>query len=81
MTTLATLIDNIMHYEVDNVEDYNNFLEWLRAVEEQNISVSVFGYCYHFRTYEERMQYIFGFEAAWELAFDGKLPIDNKETT
>ena len=67
-------------YEVDNIDNFNHFLDWLRKVEYTDFSVSVFGYLYRFRTYEEKMQYIFGFQTAWELAYHHKLPIDEKET-
>ena len=67
-------------YEVDHISNFNDFLDWLRKVEYTDFSVSVFTHMYHFTTYEEKMQFIFGFQAAWDLAYNGKLPIGDKET-
>ena len=65
-------------YEVDHITNFNDFLDWLRKIEYTDFSVSVFGYLYRFRTYEEKMQFIFGFQAAWELAYERKLPLDKE---
>ena len=54
------------------VHDLNAFLEWLGSEDrEAELSLSFMDNLYHFRTRSERMQWVLGFQAAWEW-FDEK---------
>ena len=67
-------------YEVDHIDNFKDFLSWLQKLEIEDFSLSAFGYMVHFKTYEERIHYMFGFQTAWDLAWDGILPVSQKET-
>lgn len=51
-------------YEIDYVKSWNEFLQWLYKVEQEDFSMCIKGNVYHFKTHEEKIQFIFGFEMA-----------------
>lgn len=55
------------YYEITNLSNYNELLEWLYKLEETDMSVALNGRLYRFKTVEERIQFVFGFQAAWDL--------------
>ena len=78
MVKVTTLANNRHHYEVDHVENYNDFLKWLMyEIEEEECSVSYAGYIFHFYTVIERQQFALGFRVAWEVIDDNYLEKSN----
>lgn len=54
-------------YVIDEVDNWNKFTEWLYRLEDKEMSLSFSGHMYRFRTEEERIQFIFGFQKAWDV--------------
>jgi hypothetical protein len=54
-------------YDVDvQPFDWNEFLDWLASRLEPQMTVFAFDNAYVFRTINERMQFVLGFQAAWD---------------
>jgi len=65
------------HYDVDNVENFNHFLDWLYDLGDDDCSISFNGNLHRFRTREERLQFVFGCQAAWVFIDDDYLKKSN----
>jgi len=78
MVVVSQLMDNNkIHYEIGQVDNFNDLLYWLQHYEgEPDFSLSIGGYLFHFRTHEERFQFAFGFQAAWNLIDDNYLNLN-----
>ncbi len=71
MVVVSQLNGDKIHYEVDEVDNFNDFLKWLMyELEEEDITISYSGYLFHFRTTAERHQFGLGFRVAWEVIDD-----------
>lgn len=58
-------------YIVDGeVDNWNKFTEWLYRLEDKEMSLSLKGNLYRFRTVEERIHFVFGFMKAWDVIDD-----------
>lgn len=61
-------------YEVDDVTNYHDFVDWMmRRDLGENISVDLDGDLFHFETVQERLQWLLGFQKAWDLLGKHKL--------
>jgi hypothetical protein len=71
MVTISKLNGDKICYEVDAVDDFNEFLYWLMyKVEDEECGLSYNGYLFHFTTAIERQQFALGFRVAWEVLED-----------
>ncbi len=55
------------HYVVDEIENWNDFTNWLYNLEDVEMSLSFTGNMYHFRSKEERRFFVLGFSKAWDI--------------
>lgn len=62
--------ENNVVYVVDEVDNWNDFTEWLYNLEDIEMSLSFNGHMYHFKTMEERRYYVLGFQKAWNILDD-----------
>ncbi len=60
-------------YVVDEVDNYNQFTEWLYNLEDVEMSLMFSGCLFHFRSKEERRYFVLGFSKAWDLIDDAYL--------
>lgn len=54
-------------YVVDNIDNWNDFIEWLYNLSDKEMSLMMTGNVYHFRTEEERRFFVLGFLKAWDV--------------
>lgn len=59
--------ENTTIYTVDQVENWNQFTEWLYNLEDIQMSLVIMGNMYRFRTMEERRYFVLGFSKAWDV--------------
>ena len=57
-------------YMVDNIDNWNEFTEWLYRIEDKEMTLMMPGNIYHFYSPEERLQFVFGFMKAWDIIDD-----------
>lgn len=60
-------------YIVDDIDNWNEFTEWLYNLPDDEISIMMPGNVYHFRTIEERRYFTLGFSKAWDVIDDAYL--------
>lgn len=57
-------------YMVDNIDNWNEFTQWLYSLEHKEMTLMMPGNIYHFYSAEERIHFVFGFMKAWEVIDD-----------
>lgn len=79
MTTIRLNNTGTPYFEVKDVTNFNEFMEWMYTLDETDMSMAYNGSLYRFHTPEERLQFVFGFKAAWEAMRDKYLETHNGE--
>lgn len=59
--------ENRAVYVVDEIDNWNDFTEWLYNLDDEEVSVMMPGTVYHFRSLAERRFFVLGFSKAWDV--------------